>query len=123
MYHCAFLTFTSLLDHQVEPGLLCVFGPWLAIAPFAFRDHLLRLAVCVTGLAALWPQPITYACSLCALLAFAQDLPALAGAALGLSLALYAQYCPCSAPSETQILAIAWTECVHFIQLVTARLI
>ena len=119
--HAAFLLFTALLENHVEPSALCVFGPWLPLVALALWDEsVLRLAVHLTALATLWPHPVAYACSLCALLCYAQHSAASMAAAAA-SLLLYVHHCPCGAPSETQVIAIMWAEAVEAAYFIAAR--
>ena len=121
--HSAFLAFTGLLENHVQPTEICVFGPWLAMACIAFRGGLdLRFAVHLTALATLWPHPTSYACSLCSFICLAQrDI--LNAVLAGAMMLLYAQHCPCGAPSETQIIAIVWTEAVETAYFIVTRLL
>ena len=111
--HASFLAFSGLLENNTPTTEICVFGPWAAMMWLAFSGGMaLQFAVHVTALATLWPHPVSYACSLCALFTFAQQ--SLSTVALASAILLiYAQHCPCGAPSETQVIAIAWTEAVE----------
>jgi hypothetical protein len=118
--HAPFILFTGLFDNPIEPSILCILGPWLALAPFLDAALGLRVAVHLTAIATLWPHPMAYACNLCSLLLCARRAPLAACAAVGAALLAYTECCPCGAPSETQVLAIMWAEAVeaaHFIAL------
>ena len=121
--HIAFLAFSSLLENHVPATEVCVFAPWAAMLWLALSGGAaLRFAVHLTALATLWPHPVAYACSLCSLFSFAQQnlgTMALTGAAM----LLYAQHCPCGAPSETQIIAIIWAEAVEMACFIAMRLL
>lgn len=121
--HAAFLAFTSLLENNVQPTEICIFGPWIAMAFAAFwGGSTLRFAIHLTTVATLWPHPTSYACSLCSFIRFAQH-SMLTAATAGAILLLYAQQCPCGAPSETQIIAILWTEAVEATYFIATRLL
>ena len=121
--HAAFLAFTSLLENHVAPSEICIFGPWVAMACAAFwGGTTLRFAVHLTTLATLWPHPTSYACSLCSFMCFAQH-SMLTAAIAGAILLLYAQHCPCRAASETQVIAILWTEAVEATYFTVTKLL